>query len=551
MKKITLFWSILLILSGCSDFLTTENLVQKDSSSFPANAEDMNTALMSVYSSAKKFNGEPWQCLFILSELMSDDRLGGGGVNDRHAQAVNEFKKNSDNMYAVRWKLLYEGIYRANFVLENAGAVHWETEAERDKIEGQACFMRAYFYFDLCRMFEKVPLILSTKVENTPRASVEELYGQIGSDLKKAIELLPGRPFSSIPQSEAGLATKWAAEALLGRVWLFYSGYYKKESLSLTDGTMLDKRQALAYLEDCIANSGHDLVPDFRSLWPYAYSNVEYNYAKANGLEWIGEDGANNETVFAIKYSALGSGSDASLANQVNLFFGLRGQDQLPFGRGWGFGPVNPQLYEDWPDKDMRKKASIYYVDDPEEGTTGYIWNGMRNKQETGYYQKKYMPVNVRNAAGKIVNYSCVLYGKTPNYQYDNSQDLVIIRFSDVLLMATEMGSANAQLYMNRVRKRVGLPSVLPTLENIKKERRFELAFEGVRYYDLLRWGDAEKEINKLVNIPVKDLGAPASVTVKFRPETRGFLPIPSNEIALSNGVLDQNPGWDGPNVFY
>ena len=310
----------------------------------------------------------------------------------------------------------------------------------------------------------------------------------------------------------------------------------------------MDKEYVIRNIDDCIANSGHGLISDFRNLWPYSLSNKEYGYAKNNRLEWIGENGDNVETVFAWKYSTL---LWKGFSNKINLYFGIKGQDQIPFGKGWGFGTVNPQLYEQWPDDDIRKKASIYYVDDPEEGTTGFIWNGENNQQETGYWQKKYMPINVRNAEGNIVNYSCELYGATTNFQENNTQDLVVIRFADVLLMGAELGSAHAQEYLDQVRKRVGLPSVPVTLDNIKKERRYELAFEGVRYYDLLRWGDAEKEINKIVDVPARTMNVPIKVTVKFRPETGGFLPIPENEILLSNGVLVQNPGWTGTDALY
>lgn len=551
MKKLLITLLVSLSIMGCTNFLNTENLTQKDSSNFPANVADMNTALMGIYASLKDFpSGTQNQNIKIVSELMSDDRIGGGGVNDRYAQAINQFKKTSDDMFSGVWQGYYKGVERANFVLENCDKITWDTQAQKDKVKGQAYFLRAYFYFDLCRMFGQVPLKVSTSAENLPQASATELYGQILSDLKAAIAMLPGTRFSSIPKTELGLASKWAAESLFGRVWLFYSGYYKSESLTLSDGTIITKNEAVANLEDCIANSGHALIPDFRNIWPYTYSNQDYGYAKNNGLNWIGETGNNTESVFAIKYSALGSAS-TSLSNQVNLFFGIRGQDQIPFGRGWAFGPVNPQLYALWPDIDIRKIASIYNVNDLKEGTTGYKWNGQSNKEETGYYQKKYVPINVKNSSGKIVSYSSVLYGTTPNFQRDNTQDIVVIRYADVLLMAAELGSPNGQKYLDIVRSRVKLPSVPLTLDNIKMERRFELAFEGSRYYDLLRWGDAEREINKMINIPVKDLGAATTLTVKFRPETRGFLPIPSDQIALSNGVLKQNAGWESGDIFY
>ena len=550
MKKINI--SILIIsiwmLFSCSDFLDTEDLTQKNSSNFPQTSEDVFSSLLSAYAAIGEIKDPYWQTFFLLAETMSDDRFGGGSTVDRMILAVNEYKKSQDNMYSGIWSKYYRGIYRTHFTLESIDRVVWESEEQKNKILGQAYFLRAYMYFDLCRLFGTVPLVLSTQVESLPKASPEELYGCIFSDLKKARELLPSTSLANIQDTEKSLATKWAAQALLARVYLFYSGYYKNSSIELSDQTVLDKEYVIRNIDDCIANSGHGLISDFRNLWPYSLSNKEYGYAKNNQLEWIGENGDNVETVFAWKYSTL---LWKGFSNKINLYFGIKGQDQIPFGKGWGFGTVNPQLYEQWPDDDIRKKASIYYVDDPEEGTTGFIWNGENNQQETGYWQKKYMPINVRNAEGNIVNYSCEMYGATTNFQENNTQDLVVIRFADVLLMGAELGSVHAQKYLDQVRKRVGLPSVPVTLDNIKKERRYELAFEGVRYYDLLRWGDAEKEINKIVDVPARTMNVPIKVTVKFRPETGGFLPIPENEILLSNGVLVQNPGWTGTDALY
>lgn len=550
MRKINInIWIVsIFIFVSCSNFLDTEDLTQKNSSNFPQTSEDVYSSLLSAYAAIGEIKDPYWQTFFLLAETMSDDRFGGGSTVDRMILAVNEYKKSQDNMYSGIWSKYYRGIYRTHFVLESIDKVPWESEMQKNKMLGQAYFLRAYMYFDLCRLFGTVPLVLSTQVESLPKASPEELYGCIFSDLKNAIDLLPSVSIANIPDTEKSLATKWAAQALLAKAYLFYSGYYKTESIRLSDQTVLDKDYVIKNIDDCIANSGHGLISDFRNLWPYSLSNKEYGYAKNNQLEWVGEKGDNVETVFAWKYSTL---LWKGFSNKINLYFGIKGQDQIPFGKGWGFGTVNPQLYEQWPDDDIRKKGSIYYVDDPEEGTTGFIWNGENNQQETGYWQKKYMPVNVRNGAGNVVNYSCELYGATTNFQENNTQDLIVIRFADVLLMGAELGSAHAQAYFDRVRGRVGLPSVPATLENIKKERRYELAFEGIRYYDLLRWGDAEKEINKIVNVPARTMNVPIAVTVKFRPETGGFLPIPENEILLSNGVLEQNPGWTGSDALY
>lgn len=562
MKKIVLLcFVIALSLYGCSDFLDTESLTKKDTSNFPANEQDMYSLLIAAYSNQIALRQpETSRDFFLVSEICSDDRLGGGESQDRYTAAMNEFLKSDDEMYSPTWKNYYRGIYRANYLLESINNITWKDEANRKLIEGRAYFIRAYYYFELCRLFERVPLRLNTLSENLPQSSPDELYGQIAYDLRKAIELLPLQKYQDMPKEELGLATRWAAEALMGRVFLFYTGYYGKSEIALpNDSGKITKLNVTEWLVDCIDNSGHGLIPEYRNLWPYAYCKY-YGYVQNHDLQWIGETGDNYEAVYVRKYSALGAGGVAqSYDNNVCMFLSHGKQDQVPFGRGNGMGTVNPKLWEDWPDEDIRKKGTIYYAYDSEEiaGVSGYKVS-QASIQETGYWDKKYTPINVYkngqvtpNNPSNMVNMSVELYGRTPLWQHDNSTDIMIIRFSDVLLMAAELGAPRAQEYFDAVRSRVGLPSLPVSLENIKLERRWEFACEGIRYWDLMRWGDLEKAINiNMNNIPITRLGNPTTLTVKYRPETRGFKPIPESEIQLSNGNLTQNPGW-GPDSYY
>ena len=123
-------------------------------------------------------------------------------------------------------------------------------------------------------------------------------------------------------------------------------------------------------------------------------------------------------------------------------------------------------------------------------------------------------------------------------------QDEVLLRFSDILLMGAELGSAKAQQYFDKVRQRAGLDSKPVSLEAIKAERRHELAFEGIRYFDLLRWHDEEAAFAQIKNISVKNIGVDEAYNSSYRPETNGFLPIPESQVLLSDGKLEQNPGW-------
>ena len=321
---------------------------------------------------------------------------------------------------------------------------------------------------------------------------------------------------------------------MLARVFLYYTGVYGKTEISLPETGTLTKAEVISYVDDCIANSGHELVGDFRNLWPYSYAD-NYSYTTENNLSWVGEEGGNKENLFSIRFGSFGGSS----RNTIVLFFGVRMQNNNPFGYGWGAGPVNPQLWDSWDDADLRKKGSICDVTSED---IGYI-SSSDQYHESYLWQKKYMPINI-NKDGKQQSMFTFLYG-TPATNMDcNAQEIVLMRFADVYLMGAELGSSKAQEYLDIVRARVNLPSVPVTLDNIKKERRLELAFEGVRYYDLMRWGELESAFSKVKNIPLENEGKPVEYSAIYRPETKGYLPIPESQVLLSDGVLKQNEGW-------
>lgn len=550
MKKIWIYLIVSFLFSGCENFLDTENLTKKDNSNFPKSAADAETALTGVYALLREMTpGEDGQSFFLTAELLSDDRFGGGGPDDRRMHAVDRLKKVDDNMFADVWKQAYRAIYRCNMLLASMDAIEWENEAIRQKLEGQIHFLRAYFYFDICRLFGTVPLITSTEPVNNPRATAEELYALIASDLKTAIEQLPATKYSASSNAELGRATKWAAEALLARVYLFYTGYYQQESIPLLEGTLF-KNDVTGYLDDCISNSGHDLVGDFRNLWPYSneYTKKDYKYAQDYDLSWVGEEGGNVETVFAIRYSSKATWDNPWYNNEVCLYSSPREpaslDDIFPFGIGWGIGTVNPKLWEEWPSKDPRREGSILSV---EKELPDYAWGCDKQMNETGYWQKKYMAINAYNDEGESVNYSRIIYPEIDSdYQLNNTQDLVIIRFADVLLMAAELKKDASPL--NRVRARVGLTPVAYSDEALRNERHWELAFEGLRYYDLLRWGIAGQVLSQQNGVKVLDNMVDTRMDmgdISQRMEvTKGLMPLPKTQIDLSAGVLEQNPGW-------
>ncbi len=575
MKKIFLFVLTIGLFAGCSkSFLNTQPLTEKTNSSFYLTDADFQQALTATYHALVEVPSVAGSILnvypFVISELMSDERFGGGGDNDLDPKAISEFTITGPDLFRGAWSRAYTGIFRANMIIASIDGGKFSSADVKGQVEGEALFLRAMYYFDLSRMFGDVPLITEAAPMNIPRTPAAKVYAQIATDLKTAISVFPATPYSASTYDLMGHANKWCAEALMARVFLFYTGYYETTTLPLNDGTSsIASTDVVAWLEDCITNSGYQLMPDFSALWPYAieqapYSDSTYNYVKVNNVPvWYGEKGGNFETMFALKFSTFANWSTTIYySNQMDLFFGWRNYDFHAYGGfvgdGWGMGTVNKTLWDAWDDSDIRKKASIMDVTDPDEAVSAiYTLDGSdphdKQMDETGYWQKKYRPVNVYKKAIKDWhNYSIDMWGiSTKNFQLDNTQDIVLLRFADVLLMHSEISQTVDGI--NKVRERVGLPDIgTYTLAALQNERRFELAFEGERYYDLLRWAgksniaslqpifDAENGVTTMNNGVWGQMKG-----VDFRPITGGFVQIPNTEIALSQGILVQNPGWE------
>ncbi|MCK7554761.1 RagB/SusD family nutrient uptake outer membrane protein [Chitinophaga sedimenti] len=310
--------------------------------------------------------------------------------------------------------------------------------------------------------------------------------------------------------------TRWSAQALLARVFLYYTGYYAQNDLA----GVTTKAKAREYLEELINTSGYGLVDSFPLLWQSAGAN----FAK--------ED--NKETVFAIKFTYKGLANwDKNDGNRMMVMIGIRNKVVLPYYKGWGAGPVNPKLYNAYETGDTRKAGTIISIAD-ENLTYAETF-----PQYTTYFWKKYMPMN--NLKPEDVG---------GDFQIDNFYDYVVLRFSDVLLMAAELqldgDLGKAQHYYDQVRDRAfrntthrkPLTNDAAGKALIMEERRLELALEGVRYWDLLRQG-----LN-VAKQAIDNSSTDAQFNVSFRSETKGLLQIPQKQINLSNGTLKQNEGW-------
>ena len=589
MKKYIITLSALvlasLVFAGCEKFLDTVSYTERNTSNFPASEEDARQLVTGIYATLnldlRDFAGTGY---IMQANLCSDDCYGGGGMDDSETQAWDHLMYNDIDHQADFWTNCYSGIGRANMAISALDKV--EDEDLRNQLLGEAYILRSWFYFELAQMFEIVPLVttvpesVADAAEYPALASVEELYGFIAASLKIACDNMPSTPYGSIITGR-GHVNRWVAEGLLARVYLFYTGFYSdKEGKSITTLPLMDletntlssetigKDYVVAKLEDCIKNSGYSLVPDFRCLWTYSNKATKSDYPfMADCAESWYMDAHNPEQMFHIN-----AAKSSHKYNYLNYYCGIRTFNSgdykgvFPMSRGYGFATVNPDLWNNWDENDIRRKGSIWSVWEEAPDFDSYQFGAESQMEETGLWQKK-----IHSPACYINGKWAFEFTSTSDYygadkdlgRKKSTSDFTLLRFADVLLMHAELTDGKA-IYngmdgMNAVRARAKLPQIAYSVDALRQERRHELAFEAIRWGDMRRYGKAyciaalETQLGGRIwntgnETRMKDQGP----GYKARYEaTWGFRPYPQMEISLSNGVLTQRPGWDSASALY
>ncbi len=233
-------------LSSCT--LDTVNYTEKDQTNFPQTATDQAQALAAIYQNLNVVNANPQMSWYYVAQLASDDALGGGGENDILMQAEDLLSVSATNMTEQFWKDRYEGITRANTLLDALG------ENGDPQTRGEALFLRAYYYYELSSMYGNIPLTTTSQKVEPVQATAAQIWGQILQDLYTAATTMPAT------RRTDGHVDKYCAEGMLGRCWLYYTGMYcNGEDLAgltstnysplteveLPDGTKLTKQMVL------------------------------------------------------------------------------------------------------------------------------------------------------------------------------------------------------------------------------------------------------------------------------------------------------------------
>ncbi|WP_031530165.1 RagB/SusD family nutrient uptake outer membrane protein [Dyadobacter crusticola] len=469
--------SLVFLSAGCSDFLDLSPRDTANVGNFYKNASDMQAALTAAYGMLAA-PGEYGYAYYNVSEVRSDNTMnweGGGNLPDAE---LDQFKMSSTNeIIRLMWIDTYRGILACNAVLGHIAGATMD-DALRQRFIGEAKFLRALMYFNMVRTFGDVPLVLSETKSvdegySQARVPQSEVYTQIITDLTEASAQLP----LSYSGNDVGRATRGAAKALLGKVYLTVRDYVKARDI----------------LKEVIAQGTYKLLDDYAALWPVANAN-------------------NEESIFEVQFKKGGTGTGSSFYN--NFAPRNSGSSVIQIGFASGRNIPTTDLINAYEPGDARKAASL---------AVGYT----------------------DNTTGKFVADPYTLkYRDTPFAEGDADNNWVVLRYADILLMYSEAlnevnngPTAEAYEAINAVRKRAKL-AVLPAGLSkaafglaIERERQVELAFEGHRWFDLVRTGRSVAVMNAHFNAPVVA-------------EFNAVFPIPQTQIDVNPAGIKQNPGY-------
>lgn len=588
MKKIilTLFTCLFAVIScdKIEDMLDATNYQKADSSSFPKTEKDAEQLINApYYTFYSLYNGSIFRTNLFRHMIASDDVYGHGSESSTETSAADRLLEVSGEETNAPWIDYYKGLHRCNFAIEAISAMddNLFTGDNKNWYLGQAHFMRAFYLWTLADKHETFPLTLTAEVDNMPNATVDEIYEAIAADLTEAIKLIPAKYGYSRENNQVGRATKYAAEALMGRVWLFYTGFYKKDKMA--DVT---KEMVISYLEDCANTSvSHfDLEDDPRALWAYTNeysSGLKYSeegfdtYVSREKIRWVGNH--SKETIFATHFSLTGTDR-----NRLGEWLGIRNSSKTtnatcyPYSaKSNGNASVNPLMVKEWyedPDygpADKRFYGSLMASRNADEVypwfNDGYVeipdfsGDNAKEVERTLFYPKKYIAVACYADGNKSSMYNNFFHAINSSVSDNNNglrNDAIYIRFADVLLMLDELkGTVTG---MNRLRARAGLaPYDSYSFERLQKERRYEFAFEGLRFDDLRRWypetaGEIIQKNQDGGYIEFKGNVVPdgyrempgRSISQRYA-KTHGFWMIPLKQISLQEGLLVQHKGFE------
>lgn len=498
-KNIIILLAIFIVgLTACEDELNQVPISAISSNGFFTDETGFEQAINGVYASLSSYPERQ----FHLSDVRSDNIYGVGSMGVRAHEPVNNFALTlATNEYMKEtWNTNFEGIMRANMVLDNLTEELVADATKRNQFEGEAKFLRALFYFDLVKYFGPIPvidhLVTPSEALEIGRNPVSEVYDLIINDLQDAAQLLP----TSFSGENIGRATSYAAKGILARVYLTRSG-----PVLHTDGPCMgtnEYTQALNLLNDVIGGS-FDMLDDYAATFDLLNEN-------------------NSDIVFDIQYTSGGVGVGAAYPGELagSGFWKAAG---YPYAIGLETKDVSYDLINSYGTEDLRLQFNV----------------------QIGYTD----PSNGEYVEDPV----CTKFSRTDpstwgGDRFDFGINFPILRYTDVLLMKAEcilQGASGTQAevdqIINDVRTRIGLEPISGvTLNDLLEERRKEFLGEGLRWHDLVRTGKVLDVMNTW--IPVEDV---ADQMRKSISADHIIYPIPLEQMDVKEGLYTQNKGYE------
>lgn len=490
-----------LLLSGCNNVLNIAPEAHNSVADFYQNESDFNQGVIGIYNNLLPLPGDSY---WNLAEMRSDNIVVTVGLNVQRDYAdINGFSATSQTgQFEAGWSDYYSIIYRANVVLSRLPTM---TFARVPQFTAEARFLRAMAYFDLVRLWGAVPLatkeVSISEAKNLPRSPIADVYQLITDDLTFAAANLPD-VYTNTFAGDKGRATKWAAKALLGKVYLTMAGYPLKQA----DKLALAKQQfADVIAQEGVSASVPAIAPNYKSMFQTANDN-KY---------WL----------FEVQYISGVGGLGGTAPSDMGFQYPSQWVTYQPFGPD---ASVNPNLLgAGWPKADTRKAATL----------------------DSGYVDTKTKFVSPRIQFTKFLEKGTT----APTGTRDYPNNYPVIRYEDVLLMQAEVLNegvaagasvpAQALTYLNRIRTRAGVKALTTVSKEdfrlaLERERRWEFAAEGQRWFDLVRTGRAIAVMNQFI----KDNGVRHPSPLD---EHDLLFPIPLQEMQINPGFWQQNPGYN------
>jgi hypothetical protein len=510
-KNIALIVTVMGATTGCENFLDQPTPGKISQTEFYKSEKDAQQATIAIYDRLSNQYYATWQSMYMLKTMPSDEsNAGGSGNGDQTGyQNLDDFTVDSQNDKVQSiWQQCYSVIQRANTTINKTES----TSEIQKRLIAEAKALRAYAYFDLVTLWGDVPLVLNdispSQYVGFPRTSKTEIYAQIEKDLTEAIPDLWLK--SKYAAADRFRISKGTAQAILGKVFMYESAAVGNGGLGVNKWS-----NAAAQFQAVIDSHEYGLEKNLattfsrkgefgtESLFELSFIDYQYNWGN---FPWGGAPESN------IHIQLMGPRGD---------FYTKAPSDSL-IG-GWGFNLAKGKLYNALEVNDGRKNATVMSL--AELRAAGGQWTGETSWDFDGFFQRKY------------ASYSTQTNGTEPNVgDLNYGTNFRLIRYADVLLMAAEsynrMGGKDVEALanLNLVRQRPGthLPPVAVTgsalFNAIVHERFIELAFEGFRYPDLIRWGLAEQELSPL----------------GYKAGKHNLMPIPNADVLSAH--LPQNP---------